>query len=154
MGAVRLVGSLLPVIPKTRASKIVFISSMFGTISFPGKTAYASSKSALEAYARALQYEIPELSIITVVPPAMSTQLVERGSHINAKMKEAEIRFMKKRGMNPDLAAKKIIAGIERGRSKIVPGRMTALSLWLARCFPRISVAMTKRFVRKSNFTR
>ena len=69
-GAVRLTQSILPQMRKNRRGKIIFITSLAGLVGVPYQGFYASSKHALEGFAKSLRQEVKELGIsVSAVEP-------------------------------------------------------------------------------------
>jgi short-subunit dehydrogenase len=119
-------------------SRLVNIISDFALMGFPGKTAYASSKSAVMGFTNCLKTELAGTSVKTclVIPPPLDTGIVTNGIHIDEIKKQNEASFLKKNGMPLDKAAKKIIYKIKKGKYRIVIGPMMFWIDIVSRLFP------------------
>ena len=128
----------LPELRKRDPSYVVNIVSGFGLMGFPGKTAYASSKSAVIGFTNSLKTELHHSAVRVsfVIPPPLATGLVLKGIHIDDKKRNKEDNFLKKRGMPVEKAAKKIIRKVEKGCYRIVIGRSTYWTDLSLRLFP------------------
>ena len=111
---------------KQKDSRLVNIISDFALMGFPGKTTYASSKSAVMGFTNSLKTELMNttVTVCLVIPPILDTGIVINSKHIDDTKKQNEINFLKKHGMLLDKAAKRIVANIKRGKYRIVVGTM------------------------------
>jgi short-subunit dehydrogenase len=109
---------------KSEDSRLVNIISDFALMGFPGKTTYASSKSAVMGFTNCLKTELAGTTVkaCLVIPPPLDTGIVINGKHIDETKKQNEANFLKKNGMPLDKAAKKIISKVKKGKYRIVIG--------------------------------
>jgi NAD(P)-dependent dehydrogenase (short-subunit alcohol dehydrogenase family) len=81
-GAIRLVQLVVPGMRAAGAGLIVNMSSMGGTLTFPGGGAYHASKYALEAFSDALRFEIRGFGIdVLVIQPGLVRSGFGRAAH-------------------------------------------------------------------------
>jgi short-subunit dehydrogenase len=81
--------ALLPVLRKQPRAQLVNVGSTFGSIGFPGFTAYAASKFAVRGFCEALRRELADTAITVhyVAPRATATALAtERVRAMNAEL--------------------------------------------------------------------
>ena len=121
-GAVHVTRAALPDLKAQRAGHVSFVSSLAGLIAIYGYTAYAPSKFALTGFAEALRQEVLPFGIDVSVlyPPDVDTpQLAEEN-----RTKPAETRAVagNTRTMDAGAVAESLLAGIARGRFRIIPG--------------------------------
>jgi short-subunit dehydrogenase len=123
---------------KQQDSRLVNIISDFALLGFPGKTTYASSKSAVMGFTNCLKTELAGTSVKTclVIPPPLDTNIVSSGKHIDEVKRQNEINFLKKNGMPIDKATKKIISKVKKGKYRIVIGTMMFWIDIASRIFP------------------
>jgi short-subunit dehydrogenase len=119
-------------------SRLVNIISDFALMGFPGKTTYASSKSAVMGFTNCLKTELKGtgIQVCLVIPPPIDTNIVSSGKHIDEVKRQNEINFLKRNGMPIDKAAQKIVSKIMNGKYRIVIG---AMMFWIdvaSRLFP------------------
>ena len=78
-GVVRMTRAFLPLLHNSDEARIVNMSSIFGLIAPPGKTAYAASKFAVRGFSESLRHELRETRIgVTVVHPGgIATSIVQ-----------------------------------------------------------------------------
>ncbi len=128
-GAVRLTHGFLPLLRRAAAAQIVLLSSVFGLIGPPGQTAYAASKFALRGFGEALRHELAgtRIGVTMVHPGGIDTNIARAarvGAHLDAASASAGVAlFQKMLTTKPDVAAAKIIAGIERREARVLIGR-------------------------------
>ncbi|HEY5758811.1 MAG TPA: SDR family oxidoreductase [Steroidobacter sp.] len=81
-GAVRVTRAVLPAMREQRSGHILMMSSIGALISRPTDAYYCASKSALEAAAEALRYEVARFGIhvTSIEPGAFRTQIAEKGA--------------------------------------------------------------------------
>ncbi|HVA09282.1 MAG TPA: SDR family oxidoreductase [Acidimicrobiales bacterium] len=69
-GAVRVVQSVLPIMRRQAAGRIILVSSIGGVIGIPFQAFYSASKFAMEGYGEALAYEVAPFGIhVSLVQP-------------------------------------------------------------------------------------
>jgi short-subunit dehydrogenase len=119
-------------------SRLVNIISDFALMGFPGKTTYASSKSAVMGFTNCLKTELAGTTVkaCLVIPPPLNTGIVINGKHIDETKKQNEANFLKKNGMSLNKAAKKIISRVKKGKYRIVIGTMMFWIDIASRFFP------------------
>lgn len=81
-GAVRVTRAVLPAMREQRSGHIVMMSSVGALVSRAADAYYCASKSALEAAAEALRYEVARFGIrvTSIEPGAFRTQIAEKGA--------------------------------------------------------------------------
>ena len=117
-----------------RRGALVGVASIAGWRGMPGNGAYCASKGGLIRYLESLRAELRSESIVvsTVSPGYLRTALT------------ADNRFAMPGLMEPEVAAKAILAGIARGRTHIVlPARIG----WLARLLNLLPGALHDRLL-------
>ncbi|CAG2171164.1 unnamed protein product [Oppiella nova] len=76
MGQVRVTKAFLPLLRKTRNSRIVNVESLAGRIAMPGISSYAMSKFAVRAFSESLRNEVKQFDInVVVIEPSKSKGL-------------------------------------------------------------------------------
>ena len=71
-GTVRCIQAVLPAMRKQKSGRIVNITSVAGRLSFPGQSAYAASKFAVEALSESLAAEVKPFNIrVNVIEPGV-----------------------------------------------------------------------------------
>jgi len=153
-GTVSATKHFLPDLKQRQHSQLVNITSSFALIGFPGKTAYCSSKSAITGFTNALQTELVNtpVSVCLVIPPPLDTGIVRSGKHINDRKRENEARFLAKKGMPIDKAARRIVRGIQKGKYRIIIGAMTFWTDLAARLFPTILHRLIGKYKKRIDF--
>ncbi len=82
-GAIELTRAALPLMRRQGSGRIIMVSSLSGLVGLPADGVYAASKSALEAFAESLSYEVRRWNIrVNIVNPgAYATELMRRTWH-------------------------------------------------------------------------
>jgi 3-oxoacyl-[acyl-carrier protein] reductase len=90
-GAFRVVKHATKGMLKARWGRVVFLSSVMGTMGSPGQTNYAASKNALVGFARSLAWELGSRNITSnvVAPGLIETDMIK---HVTDKRREELIR--------------------------------------------------------------
>jgi NAD(P)-dependent dehydrogenase (short-subunit alcohol dehydrogenase family) len=121
----------LPHLKKSNNAWLVNISSVFGMMGFPTQSAYNASKFAVRGLTEALYIELgetdPQIRVIRVHPGGIKTN-VARNSKKIASMPgqtlalDADEQFEKAARTTPEQAAATIVAGMEKGRHRVLIG--------------------------------
>jgi short-subunit dehydrogenase len=125
---VRLTRAFLPLLKAEAASQIVYVSSIFGIVGFAGNVAYCASKFAIRGFAEALRQELRHTPVgVTVVHPGGVNTNIARDARAAAatdpdEARQSMARFQSRLRMPPERAARKILAGIEARRRRVVIG--------------------------------
>ena len=116
---VRIMKKLIPIMEQERKGMIVNISSVAGLISAPILSSYCASKFALVGLSESVQQELElkksPVKVILVCPGFIKTELIKLGQERGFP------EHLKPFLSNSDRAVKKIIEGIEKGRTSSIP---------------------------------
>ena len=120
-GTLYMVKAFLPLLLARPEAHIVNISSMGGFLPVPGQTAYGASKAAVKLLTEGLEAELSQTGVrVTVVFPGAVATNIATNSGVTVEVKGDQRRFT----MRPaDRAARDILDGMERNRSRVVVGR-------------------------------
>ncbi len=127
-GVVWMTRAFLPILRQSDAACIVNMSSLFGLISPPGQTAYSASKFAVRGFSNALRYELAGSTVaLTVVHPGGVATSIAKNSRKPKDRSPAQIaasvaRIEQMLRMPPERAAEIIVAGVEKGKARILVG--------------------------------
>jgi short-subunit dehydrogenase len=123
---------------------------VFGMVSFPAQGAYNISKFGVRGLTECLWSELEGTGVraICVHPGGIKTNIEQAGRRC-AAAGEVEARFsalaVKLLQTSPDECAADIIAGIERGKKRIITGNRSTSLFWLSRLLPNAYPAVLKR---------
>ena len=120
-GPVNLIRLFMDDLIKDRSEQyIVNVSSMGGFFPFPGQTIYGASKAALKIFTEGLYAELikTNVRVMIVLPGAMNTNITVN-SNVKMDMSKEDSNF---KMLEPSIAAKKIIEGIEKNKFKLFLG--------------------------------
>lgn len=134
-GSRNMAAATLPWLKKNKGA-LVLIASSAGFIPVFGYSAYSTSKFAVMGFAEVLRCELArfEVQVSLFCPSEVDTPMLEREKPTIPKETRALKDFA---GVLPvDVAAAKLIRGIEQGRFLIVPGVRTKLLYWVRRLTP------------------
>jgi short-subunit dehydrogenase len=127
-GAVRLTHGFMPLLRREAAAQIVLLSSVFGLIGPPGQTAYAASKFALRGFGESLRHELGGTGVgVTIVHPGGIDTNIARSARVGEKMDAGAAQagvalFQKMLRTKADVAARRIVAGIETREKRVLIG--------------------------------
>lgn len=152
-GVVRMTKAFLPQVLATRGA-VVNISSLFGLIGYPGQSHYCSSKFAVRGFSEtiAMELEAEGILVASVHPGGVSTAIVRnavfdgQGAAVDVR-RELQARFDKAAITTPEQAAATILAGVAKGRRRIVVGRDARLVSFIQRLAPERYAAMLRRLL-------
>lgn len=143
---------LLPELLRRERALIVNLGSTFGSIGYPGFTAYCASKFALRGFSEALRRELADtrIDVLYVAPRAARTAMNE--AHVVA-MNEA----LKVAMDAPDVVAASVIQAIGHERHELFLGWPEKLFVRLNSVVPRLvdqalrkQLPVIKRFARRT----
>ena len=121
-GPVHLIRYFMEDLTKDRTEQyIVNVSSMGGFFPFPGQTIYGASKAALKIFTEGLYAELEKTNVrvMIVLPGAMNTNITTNSNvEINTSKEESNFKMLE-----ADVAAFKIIEGIEKNKFKLFLGQ-------------------------------
>ena len=127
-GVVHCCKAFLPLLQQAPEAHIVNMSSIFGLVGPPGHAAYASSKFAVRGFTEVLRHELKSTNVhVSCVHPAGVQTAIADNARIGdrASPQEATLlreRFKKLASTSPAAAARQIVKGILRNRSRILVG--------------------------------
>lgn len=128
---------------------IVNISSLGGLITLPTYTAYATTKHAVLALSNSLRAEGVDLGVkVTVICPGMmQTSLGASATIINAQREDLEKRQSKQRAMDPAVAARLTLDGVERDKGIVIFPFSSRLLWWIYRLKPAFLRPLETRMI-------
>ena len=141
-GVVHCSKAFLPMMLEQREGCIVNLSSVFGLIGYPTHSAYSITKFAVRGLTESLWSELDGTGVeaICVHPGGIKTgfetrlRVSEKVGVREESMKRKAASLMK---TSPAQCAREILAGVQRGKRRIVTGRHASLLYWLPRLFPQ-----------------
>ncbi len=123
--------TLLPRLTATRGAHVCNVSSLFGIIGPAGQTAYSASKFAVRGFGDALRQELAEheVGVTTVHPGGIRTQIANSarvGDGVDRDEYDAHKAVWDRMlSLDPAIAGRKIVDGIERRKPRVLIGRET-----------------------------
>jgi len=145
--------AFLPMMLARREGCIVNISSVFGLVGFPAQGAYNIAKFGVRGLTECLWSELEGTGVraVCVHPGGIRTNIEKTGRRC-AAAGEAEGSFKaladKLLITPPEECAADIIAGVERGKRRIVTGHKSTSLWWLSRFLPSRYPAVLKALSR------
>lgn len=142
--------AFLPTLLAQNEGCIVNISSVFGLAGFPAQGAYNISKFGVRGLTECLWAELDGSGVraVCVHPGGIRTNIEKAGRRC-AAAGEAEARFSmqadKLLRTTADECAMDIVAGVERGRKRIITGHKSTSLYWLTRILPNGYPAILRR---------
>jgi len=132
-GTLLLTTALLPALQQRPEAAIVNIGSTFGSIGYPGFSAYCASKFGVRGYSEALRRELAatNVSVFYLAPRATQTTMNEQAVN---EMNQALGVTMDE----PDWVAHQIVNAIERNRFKLFLGWPEKLFVFINSLFSNV----------------
>ncbi|MEL6362471.1 MAG: SDR family oxidoreductase [Pseudomonadota bacterium] len=153
-GVVHLCKAFLPQLIEQKGG-IVNISSLFGLIGFPNQAHYCASKFAVRGFTETLAQELADdgVSVTCVHPGGVDTPIIknaaiDRPNHQPEDRETMVAQFKEVARTSPEDAARQILRGTQKRRSRIVVGPDAKLISGLQRLLPntyKIIVAYINR---------
>ncbi len=135
--------SLAPIISK--GGVIINISSAAALCPFAGVSAYASAKSALDAFTQSIGCEYKYISASSVLPGFVRTDIMK-----NQSLNNKENKIIRAFSADPHKTARKILRRAGGRKRRIIVGKDAHLLSLLYRLFPRISPRIITWLLRKT----
>ena len=156
-GVINSTRAFIPHLVNNAEAAIVNTSSIFGIVAVPGQTAYHSTKFAVRGFTESLALEMkqtnPNLQIHCVHPGHIGTNIAATARMSDEDFKDNETRssifsrnapktqqemgeLFKEGGMHPSKAAKIILNGVKKNKTKIFIGLDAKLLDLSQRLFP------------------
>jgi short-subunit dehydrogenase len=138
-GVLRTFHETLAGLKQTRG-RFVVMGSIAGHVSGPGGSAYAMSKFAVRAFAEALHGELRSSGVgVTLISPGFvdsDIRRVDNRGGLHAHVDDPVPAWLR---LKTDLAARKMVDGILRGRPEVVITVHAKVIVFFARHFPRLT---------------
>lgn len=107
----------LPHLIANPGSHLVNISSIFGLVAPPLAGVYCASKFAVRGYTEALRTELGDRGVyVTCVHPGV----IATNIAVSAGLAEETVSTFSAKGLSPERAARKILKGVERRKSRVL----------------------------------
>jgi len=131
LAPMQLTHALLPWLKAQEKAAIVNIGSTFGSLPFPGFTAYSSAKAGLRGFSQALRRELADsaVEVVHVAPRTIATAL-------NSDAVNALNRDLGNHADTPQAVARQIVQALRTGRGERHFGFPERLFAWLNGCAP------------------
>jgi NAD(P)-dependent dehydrogenase (short-subunit alcohol dehydrogenase family) len=145
-GTLYMTKTFLPLLLERPEGQIVNISSMGGFLPFPGQTIYGASKAAIKLLSEGLQSELAGTRVrVTLVYPGAVATNIAVNSGVDLRLGVSE---QKHKALPADRAAREILDGVERDRSRILIGKDAKLLDVLYRLSPLRAAAFIAKQMR------
>ena len=138
-GALYMSKAFLPHLLGRPEAHITNISSMGALFPVPGQTIYGASKAGVKILTEGLRSELKNtaIQVMAVFPGGIGTNILDNSNiEITQRMKQAQKVF---KLLTPQKAAKNIIDGIEKKRSRLTPGIDSSLTDFFCRLSPGVA---------------
>ena len=129
----------LPYLLARPEAHITNVSSMGALFAVPGQTIYGASKAAAKLLTEGLRSELKGtgVRVMVVFPGGIGTKILDHsGVDTTQRMQQVQKIF---KLLSPQKAAKRIIRGIEKNRSRLTPGIDSTLTDFFCRLSPVVA---------------
>jgi short-subunit dehydrogenase len=145
--------AFLPIMMEQREGCLINISSVIGLIGFPLQTGYAISKFAIRGLTECLWSELEGTGVrAIVVHPGGTRTNIKANTRMAARAGAEEERYAGVADTimrtSPEDLVGEILAGVERGDKRIVPGYLAGRIFWLSRLLPNSYDRLVKRMTK------
>jgi dehydrogenase/reductase SDR family member 7B len=136
-GTIALTKAVLPSMLARKSGTIVPITSVIGYVGIPTRSAYAASKHALHGFFEAMRAETAKEGIrITVVVPGYVRTNVSQNALKADGSAYGVLDETHAKAMLPEVAARKIVDAVERGKAEVRVGGKETYAVLLRRFVP------------------
>lgn len=141
-GLVRMTRAFLPLLARQGWGRVVNTCSLWGLLAPPNNAAYSASKFAVNGFSQSLAHELKGTSVgVTIVYPGGVATRISEGAVRPAGMSALEVEAERERDrklltLPPDVAARRILQAVERGKARATIGSDAWQGALLARIFP------------------
>lgn len=138
-GNISLAKAVLPIMRKQGNGHISVTSSVVGKFGFPLRTAYAASKHALHGFYESVRAENHDVGIevLMIIPGRINTNISVNAVTADGS-KHGQMDPGQANGMPADVAARKILKAIAKGKKEIVVGKIDVIMVHIRRFFPNL----------------
>jgi len=112
----------LPYLQREDEAHIVNISSMFGFAGLPTQGPYCATKAAVRSLSETLHGELgnSKVGVTSVHPGGIKTNIARNGRFDDEEAKAEFVELFEQRGTEPEVAARRIVAAIERNQLRLL----------------------------------
>ncbi|ARC58644.1 Putative oxidoreductase SadH [Frondihabitans sp. 762G35] len=141
-GTVNISLAFLPHLRQRPEASLVNISSLSALLPFAGQTFYGATKAAIKLFSEGLYQELRDtgVRVTTVFPGNISTNISG-----NSGVTALEVGDRKVRATTPEETARKIVAGMQSGRFRVLVGTDAIFLDALSRVSPRATTNFIAR---------
>lgn len=129
----------LPLLMEQQDSLLVNISSILGIVGFAGQGPYVTTKFAVRGFTETLRQELAGtgVQVVCVHPGPVKTNLTRNIKTDDQQLLAQLSKYFEEAAKTtPEQAAKLIIAGVKKGRNRIVFGQNTGFLDYISRLLP------------------
>lgn len=147
--AITLTKAALPQMIKQNQGHLIVITSIFGKLGWPERSAYAASKHALHGYFDSLRTEFVSnnIKVTLVVPGAVNTELAQHAVRASGETYNKADPTLRS-GMSAEVCAQKIIAAALKQRNEVCFGGKEVLLVYLKRISPNFLIRLAARMAK------
>lgn len=142
-GALHCTRAFLPRMLERRSGTLVFVSSGLGELPFPNSSIYCASKHAMNGFAGSLRAEVEPagVHVLLVMPGGTDSEFFKANEFPAPVLSE----FLGQHLDSSEKVAERIVAGIRRGRRRVVLKLWNDLGLRLAKALPGLQARFLRR---------
>ncbi len=150
--------AFLPHLERAGEGHIVNVSSVFGLMGFPGNGAYNAAKFAVRGFTECLSMELEAagspVRVTSVHPGGIKTRIARdaRVAAAQGDAMSADARhetFTNTARTSPEQAARVILAGVKRGKRRVLVGSDARVLSGMQRLFPTLYQTLLARAARR-----
>lgn len=146
LGTVALTKALLPLVLPKGGCHFAVITSLVGKFGSPYRSGYAASKHALHGFFDSMRAELFNQGVkVTIICPGYITTNVSINALTGDGSTQGTMDTKTAAGMEPSVAAAKMLKGIEKGKLEMYVGGTETWAVHLKRFFPGIFASVLQK---------
>jgi len=145
-GTIYLTKLVMPILIDQKSGQLAVTSSIAGKFGFPLRTSYSASKHAVQGYFESLRTELLpyNIGVNIIIPGRVRTEISKHALDGKGSATETMDKGLDE-GVSPEIAARKIVHGLAKGKKEILVGGKELLMVFIRRYAPWLFYKIVSR---------
>ena len=145
-GTIYLTKLVMPILMHQKSGQLAVTSSIAGKFGFPLRTSYSASKHAVQGYFESLRTELLpyNIGVNIIIPGRVRTEISKHALDGKGTATDTMDKGLDD-GISPEIAAKKIVRDLAKGKKEILVGGKELLMVFIRRYTPWLFYKIVSR---------